>query len=357
MARRKKLPKLPDYAGIPKTGSQMIVQKTNPLQSLSETDMTLPEFKILDAYLSRIDSHKPDKRYVRFEKGELEQILGISRILKSDLEKRLDNLFTAITIRDPEKPKGFVKIGLFAKAEANQDENGLWQIDLACTEEAMEYIFNPENLGYLKYRLKNVIDLTSRYSYILYLYLERNRWRKTWKIGIDELKLMLNCTAERYTQYKFFNSEILKKCHKELNEKTSIKYTYEPCDKKNRKYTAIRFTIQTVTDELAEVSAKTSSQQLLFDGYEDDKEEENVYYGGELAELLGDAACHNEFSPEQIRIIQDYILRIMPNSDNLNRCNYLVNIIHKLNYYESRNKIHNRFDYLCSMLKNEIDDD
>lgn len=46
-----------------------LVQKSNPLQSLSETKMTLAEFKILDAYLSKIDSHNPEKREVVFDKG------------------------------------------------------------------------------------------------------------------------------------------------------------------------------------------------------------------------------------------------------------------------------------------------
>ena len=73
-----------------------LIQKSNPLQSLSETRMTLSEFKILDAYLSRIDSHKPDERNVCFEKGELEKLLGVDKINKPDLNKRLDNLFQAV---------------------------------------------------------------------------------------------------------------------------------------------------------------------------------------------------------------------------------------------------------------------
>ena len=43
--------------GIPADENKLIVQKSNPLQSLSETGMSLVEFKILDAYLSRINSY------------------------------------------------------------------------------------------------------------------------------------------------------------------------------------------------------------------------------------------------------------------------------------------------------------
>lgn len=354
MPRRKKLPKTPDYEGLARKTDSMLVQKSNPLQSLSETKMTLVEFKILDAYLSRIDSHKPDERYVRFEKGELEKLLGVTRILKEDLSKRIDNLFQVLTIRDENKPKKFTKIALFAKAECEQDENGQWQVDLACSAEAMEYVFNVENIGYLKYRLKNVIDLTSRYSYILYLYLENNRFRKQWTISLDELKALLRCTADTYTQYYRFNDLVLKKCHKELNEKTSIKYSYEPI-KTGRKVTGIKFTVAALSDEIEETDP-LMKDQLTFDEIETDEREENeIDYGGGLANLLGKSALDNEFTPEQVRILQDLIIRIIPGtskSKNMERCDYLIEKMHLLNYYKPKN----RFEYLKNMLANELRD-
>ena len=46
--------KLSDYTGVPKDSKQLIIQKSNPLLSLSETGMSLFELKLLDLYLSRI---------------------------------------------------------------------------------------------------------------------------------------------------------------------------------------------------------------------------------------------------------------------------------------------------------------
>ena len=256
MPRRKKLLKIPDYTGVPKTYNKLVVQKSNPLKSLSETGMSLVEFKILDAYLSRINTHDEEKRYVRFEKGELERILGVSKILKQDLEARLEGLFKVVTIRDKHKNKGFTKIALFEKAEAIQSDDGLWQVDLACTPSAMEYIFNIEVMGYLPYMLKNIIELTSRYSYILYLYLEsrkKSKLSKSWTISLDELKAMLNCTADTYRQYYRFNDLILKKCYKELHEKTDLHFTYTPITK-GRKVVAIQFTVETIASIIPSAS-------------------------------------------------------------------------------------------------------
>lgn len=368
MPRRKKLPAVPDYESVPLFDDKLTVQKSNPLMTLSKTNLTLPEFKILDAYLSRINSHEPDKRFVRFEKGELENMLGVSRIPRSELEKRLKNLFQVVSIEDETKKKGFTLIALFEKAEAEQDDNGLWQINLACTQSAMEYVFNVDNIGYLSYMLKNVIELTSRYSYILYLYLEKNRYRHQWEINIDELKELLNCTADTYTKYYRFNELVLKKCQTELNEKTSLRYSYRPTRKKCRKYTAIQFTIEKLVDELPAVSYSSNSPSL-YDGqlegqlsiYDvsdfplDKDTPKGIDYGGELANLLGEFSCSNEFDPEQIRVLQDLVLDIV-GQDHIECCEYLLHQVNIMNEYEKEKvkrggKINNRYAYLKKMLE------
>jgi plasmid replication initiation protein len=363
--KRKKLPTVPDYKNTGRNGTKLTVQKSSPLQSLSETSLSLSEFKILDAYLSRINSHEPDRRYVRFEKGQLEKLLGVERIHKEELSKRLDNLFTAVTLHDENKPKGFIKIGLFSKAEANLDENGQWQVDLACTPEAMEYIFNIDNIGYLRYRLKNVIELTSRYSYVLYLYLEQNRFKKSWEVSLSELKKLLNCTADTYTQYYRFNDLILKKCHKELQEKTTIDFTYEPI-KKGRKVVAVRFTLATLSDEFIK-----DSNQLVFDEQinvhvqSDDEEEKWLkVYGSEQLAILAES-CQYEFSKEDMEQIFRVLTRInIPKDHNTGdltwgRHFYLREKYAALNAEASKKErkgekpIKDRYRYFLSMLEKD----
>lgn len=361
MPKRKKLPKLPDYTGIPNDNDKLVVQKSNPLQTLSETKLSLAQFKILDAYLSRIDSHDEEKRYVRFEKGELEKILDVTKISKEDLQERLENLFQTVTIKDSNKRKGFTIIALFEKAEAYQDDDGLWQVDLACTSSALEYVFNIENLGYLRYRLKNIIDLTSRYSYILYLYLENNRFRKSWKISLEELKKILNCTAESYNKYKEFNDKILKKCQQELHNKTDLRFSYQPTDKRGRSYTAVIFTLETVADRVKALKdhSEEEAEQLSFtDTYSDydeaPEEAEPINYGSDLADLLGET-CFNEFSPEQIRVIQDLVLQFVGH-DDIKCSDYLTHKLNITNAYCKRKDTQSRYKYLLRMINNDIKD-
>lgn len=351
MPRRKKLPPFPDYTDGGRTPGTHLIQKSNPLLSLSETDMTLPELKILDVYLDRIDSHDDSKRTVQFEKGEIERMLGVSRILKNDLEMRLRHLAQVVRIEDGTTPDGFKLIALFEAIEARRDEDGLWQIILTCTNQAREYIFNIENLGYLRYRLKNVIGLTSRYSYVLYLWLEHNRFRRSWETDLDELKSLLRCTAETYAQYKRFNDLVLKRCYRELTEKTTLRYSYEPV-RRGRKVCAVRFTVETMPPELP--------GQISMDGFPP-----GACTPDDHIELLRSActpegSSEPEFSRPEMEQLWSVLVTVddskLPwnvpaGSEDLRQYHYLAEKYAAMCRVHIRKPIKHRFAYMLKMLK------
>jgi plasmid replication initiation protein len=365
MPRRKKLPAVPDYTGAGKEPENLLVQKSNPLLSLSETGLTLAEFKILDAYLGRINSHDPEKRFIRFEKGEIENLLGVSQIKSDDLEKRVQNLFQTIRIRDANKRKGFTLIALFEKAECYQDEDGLWQVDLGASPSAMEYIFNPERLGYLRYSLRNVVKLTSRYSYVLFLYLEQNRhMHLTWDVPLDELKAILRCTADSYNGYKEFNDKILKKCHRELTEKTDCKFTYQPI-KRGRTVKAVRFTLEA----LAGIEDNIPGQMNLDDfGLYEELDESPKLSRRDKINFGFDDSDFEEFSDEQLEVLKELgnklpdvpILAKKHERDlgllSALQCGVSEALVIRIKTAKAR-KPKNLFLYLKKMLENEIRED
>lgn len=326
-----------------------LVQKSNPLQSLSETKMTLAEFKILDAYLSKIDSHNPEKREVVFDKGELENLLDVVRITNTDLAHRIDNLFKVVTIRDPEKPNKFTKIALFSCAEYTQDDDGQWTIKLACSPEALEYIFNIESIGYLRYRLKNVVNLTSRYSYLLFLYLESNRFRGAWTIPLDDLKKMLCCTADTYSEYKRFNDLVLKKCQKELSKKTDIDFDYVAL-RRGRKVTSIQFILKTPQN-----AADSPVEPLFDDPVEFDWAD---FYGSERLATLAEG-CNYEFNKAEMEQIARVLVRINIPCDRTTKSElfgkqfYLREKYAALNAIMCKKPIKNRFKYFLRMLDSD----
>lgn len=346
----------PDYVGISQNDEKMIVQKSNPLLSLSENGISLCELKLLDMYLSKIDSHNPEKRKVRFEKGQIEKILGVDRIRIEVLNAKLDGLFTSVIIRDKNKPCGYIKLSLFETAFASPGEDGTWKIDLSCTPAAMEYIFNIDNIGYLRYRLKDVSSFSSRYSYVLYLYLLDNRYRKTWKVDLSSLKTILHCQTEIYNQFKFFSRDVLKMAQKEIHEKTELSFSYKAIYV-GRRIGKIMFKIISAPKylEKQEFASENIIDTTLSETEESDQQNDHKYT---LCEFLGECACNNEFTPTQMRVITDYVIELVPGVQNdIERCNYLTRFVNKMNAYGETHKIDNRYAYLVGMLKKELEEE
>lgn len=335
---------------------KLTVQKSLPLFALWRSELTLAEFKILDTYLARIDSHKPDKRAVTFGKGELEEKLGVKRITQPQLEERLKHLMgNVVKIPDGSEKKGFRLITLFEEAVAEQDEYGLWQVKMECTQKAMKYIFNIDNLGYLRYKLRCITSITSRYTYIMFIYLEANRFRKSWEVPLTELKEILNCDKEEvYKEFKFFNRDVLKKVQKEMHEKTECKYTYEPV-KKGRSVVAVRFTVETLPKASLE---ETDTNQLDFGDYENDMNKELWVRALENNGV-------NEFTKEQIDELQSIIVTIpdykLPQSNadigniDLMRYHYIEQKIKEIIRRDTIKPIKNKYAYLLKMLKKDAE--
>lgn len=268
---------------------KLVVQKSRPLLELSRSELNLPEFKLLDCYLAKIDSRNPQKKKVILSKGEIEQALGVDRIRTEDLTERLLNLGRGIKIPDPEKKNGFKIMWLLEEAQCQQDEDGKWIVTLEASSKAMDYFFNIEDIGYLRYKLRCVAELSSRYSYILFLYLEDNRFRKTWSVKVEELKQILNCDKEEtYKEFKFFRRSVLEKSCKEINNKTECKCSYNLI-KRGRRVSAIQFTVEPL------LNAAIIEETSVFP----DPEEENI-------RLYRDA-CGGEYNDDQIRELMSVV--------------------------------------------------
>ena len=220
----------------------LVVRKSRPLLTLWASQLSLYAFRLLDVYLTKIDIHDEASRTVIFYKQELEQILDVDRIRTEELDKILDTLLEKVQIVDKINGiKAKIKINLFETATTLEDENGVKMVKMECTQTAKKYFFNIEQIGYLKYRLKHITPLKSRYSYVLFTFLESNRFRPQFEIKLEKLKKFLRCDKEEeYKGFKRFNDKVLKKAKKELEEKISYKFTYKTI-KTGRNVTSIWF--------------------------------------------------------------------------------------------------------------------
>lgn len=351
MARKKKIDPIIGLGNEDK----LTVQKSIPLFSLWQSDLTLAEFKILDVYLSRIDSHHPERRAVMFEKGELEKILGVKKINNEQLKERLKHLMGhVVEITDKDVKKGFQLITLFEEAVAEQDDDGLWQVKMECTQSAMKYVFNIDHIGYYLYKLRCIMSLSSRYSYILFLYLEKESYRKSWEIDLEELKQRLRCDqVETYTAFKEFNKQVLKRAQKEIHEKTDCRYTYEPI-KKGRKVVAIRFTVKTSKDLEAEI---ISEKELELTKIEAEPQAENwIEQYCKLCDNLFTNLEMTEFVQMTHQLPLQNMYAAMPDDDlNAIRGQYIISKYAQYKTAASRTQIKHPYGYFKKLIQADID--
>lgn len=208
----------------------------------NKDNISMAELKILDVYMSAINSHNVDTKQVIIDREHLNDILG-SHYTAEELRELFGKILELIIRVEDNK-----LISLFSMAEIQKDENSDYQVNLMCSDPAQKYFFNLDNIGYFSYKLKNTLAINSVYSYLLFNYLELNRFRITWEVTVEELKQILRCTDESYNKFKVFNDKVLKKVQKELNENTSCKYFYETI-KQGRYVKAIRFTLEPLNIE------------------------------------------------------------------------------------------------------------
>ncbi len=324
-----------------------IVQKSEPLLLMRTVPFELGELKILDTYLSRINSHDEECKTVTFTKAEYEKLMGMTQTRVETLKKYTKSMLQKVV--EVPMSDGFRQFTLFTCADYKKDEYGQWTIKLSCSDQAQELFFNIEQLGYLKYEIQNILSLTSKYSFLLYLYLRKERYRVDWTIPLQELreqKLDIK-NNETYLNFKYFKRDILEKSVSEINEKTDIKFIYEPI-KTGRQISAIKFKLIK-----QDVSFSQEMQgQISFSESESDDDKESQYSSELVGFLAG--ACDYEFSDSEMIILKDLIIKLVPSNKGTERYDYLLQKYHLLKHYHEKKPIKNKFNYLKSMLEKEF---
>lgn len=339
------------------------VQKSDPLVLMRSVPFTLGELKILDTYISRINAADDTRRTVIFTKEEYEELMGLTCADYRTLKKNTSGMLgKVVTLEMPNKE--YVQFVLFEGARYRKDEYGIPIIELTCSTLAKDLFFCVGKYHYFKYALENVISLTRKASYLLYVYIRANRYRGKWDIDLNELRdTVLDCKGqESYLAFKEFKRAVLDPAVKEVNKKTDCHFEYETV-KRGRRVVKIKF----IYHRIEKLDNETVEQLVFADiekaGEMTDEQLEEVY-GNEYNIMLAQAT-NCEFSREQIELIGDLLTHIDIDKDpltgdiNWGREQYLRTMYLKLNEIAARmtmqdKPIKNRCNYLTAMLKKEI---
>ena len=349
------------------------VQKSDPLVLMRSVPFSLGELKVLDTYISRINAADESRTTVIFTKEEYEELMGISKINADVLKKHAEGLLGKIvTLEMPDK--SFLKFVLFTAAYYHLDDCGVPIIELSCSPQAKDLFFCIGKYHYFSYALENVIKLTHKASYLLYIYVLRNRYQGEWDIDLDELRdSVLDCKGqESYLAFKEFKRAVLDPAVKEVNKKTDCHFAYEAI-KRGRRVVKIKFICQSqdllegqtsLFDEPLDIPLLSAQSEDEEEKSEDEEEKWIKFYGSERLAILAEG-CNYEFGKEDMEQIAAVLVRInipkdrMTNDLTYGRQFYLREKYAALNAAVAKKErrgqkpITDRFKYFLGMLEND----
>ena len=338
-----------------------VVSKRNVLNELRSNNMTLQELRFFSIYLSKINPQDIDTRVVRFPLDDFQKIMNLGKLNITQLKSNIDSLLTKV-VHVPNENGGFSAFQLFKRCRVNKDELDSWFVEIDAHDDALPLMFDFKE-KYFKYELWNALRLKSSNQIRMYEILKQYEFIGHHEWSVQELRELLYIGENEYsgrTGWSDFRKNILDACQAALKESTDICYTYERGKTgKGGKWLTIIFHIEKNNDyidqlTLADFIDMQPSSQLIEDDMIEGQAtffEEEIEYGSELANFLGRNALDNEFTPEQVRVIQDFVIQAVPASDYLERNNYLIRMVHKMN---AQPNIKNRYAYLCKMLEQDL---
>ena len=374
--------------GIGEKPQDLLVQKSLPLFRFTKTPFSVIELKILDIYLSRIDSHKPDIDTVIITKKELEYLLydkenelNKKRLNIKDLMTNLNTLMKKTVLQDvksvqnPNLPLDIDVSDINTQIEDNQlnkkhhkklsgdfllknlplfeiadmivnVDTGNYNIILKCSSVAKPYIFNVEEIKYIRYKLRNIFKLKTKYSYNLFIYLEQNKFRKKWTVSIEELKSILGC-SDKYESFKEFNRSVLQSSIENVL-KTERQFTFNFIRSNGNTITHIEFNL--INDSYIKYNYLQEDEEVYDLEYIFKKEK----YAQTEIDLI-----QKELLEIPIPKLMEYIPQDM-NKDNMDiktmqyfYAKHCYNILEK---QKGKKEIANELKYYLTILKNNYKD-
>ena len=327
-----------------------LVQKSDPLVLMRSVPFSLGELKILDTYISRINASDDTRRTVIFTKEEYEKLMGLTCANYRALEKHTKGMLGKVV--ELEMPNDeYLQFVLFEQARYRKDEYGKPIIELTCTSTAKDLFFCIGKYHYFSYALENVIKLTRKASYLLYIYIRINRYQSKWDIDLDELRdSVLDCKGqESYQEYKIFKNRVLDPAVEEINKKTDCHFTYEAV-KRGRKVAKIKFIYQ----KQDQIEGKTSlydelpTAPLLPDQREvDDEVMDRMDIISQLRQV-----CNCDFTREEIQSAYSFAKTFVHGKAIKV---YFEQTYLRLLDVEKKRRVRNRFRYFYQMICNDAE--
>lgn len=335
-----------------------LVKKRNILNELRSNNMSLQELRFFSIYLSKINPEDTNTRLVRFPLEDFRKIMELSQIKINYLKGVVDSLLGK-TVKVPTERGGLLAFQLFKTCLIDIDDNGEWFIEIDAHDNALPLMFDFKE-RYFSYRLWNALRLKSSNQLRMYELLKQYEKIGERIIAVDTLKELMGINESEYKRFGDLKSDVLEVCKKALEESTDIRFTYEPTGKKGRggKILTLKFKIY---------KNKNYKDPLTLDDFIykagdfiDGEAEEKIDHNPIVEESIKfmSEACNNEFSFDEIKVLCDLVIKIIPStsSEPTARYDYLHRQYNDFCLQAKKRIIKNRFAYFKKIIKADFDD-
>jgi plasmid replication initiation protein len=362
-----------------------LVEKRNVLNEIRANNMTVQELRFFSIYLAKINSRDVSTRKVRFKVDEFRRVMDFGKMNIAQLRKTMDSLLGKI-VEVPLESSGFMRFQLFKEAVFTKDNDGKWYIEVDAHDKALPLMFEFKEL-YFTYELWNALRLKSTNQFRMYEILKQYEHVGERTITLERLKEYIGMAPNEYPRYNNFKTRVLDACQEALAANTDIKFTYEPAQKvgKGGKVKSLKFTIERnekYTDKLSlgefltkremeaaslvkrrrakeawENTAKWDGSAGGF-GEKAPQEADGSFFGSKVYPFLSEA-CGEEFCKDEIRVLYNYLTKIVPRTSNsnmwlLDTYDYLKAQYDELVWRSGKSEITNRFGYLRKMIEEDL---
>lgn len=211
------------------------VNKSNLMLASIKEPLSVNSYKLLDLYLSMLETSKSENGALVIRKKDFENILGVERLRNEYLQKWCDELLDLkVSVGVNPDKNSELPIHMFSYFGTIIDEDtGQSVIVAKYNQDAKNLFFDNGAINSIKYQLKVTVSLKSELSIRLYIYLRSNLFfykngdfRRKWEIPFDKLRKELYCEKNYKDNFKEFNRRVLSKAQSEINEKTDLAFEY-----------------------------------------------------------------------------------------------------------------------------------
>jgi plasmid replication initiation protein len=327
-----------------------VVEKLNILNEMRATNMTLQELRFFSIYLSKINARDPKTKLVRFSLKNFESIMDLSRCQPKDLKSTVDNLLGKI-IHVPTKDGGFEAFQIFKKCRIDQDEDGIWYVEIDAHDDALPLMFEFKD-SYFTYQLWNALRLKSVNQLRMYELLKQYEKIGERTIDLDDLRLLLGIEPHEYPRWERLRVRVLDSCKKALEGLTDIRFDYEPIKKENgRKIVAVKFYIRKNTSY---TNPLTLDEFMNVPPHHPLKEEleiaEKVTEYDEHLQLIAEA-CECEFSNKEMQVVFNLLV---PIRDDLKRYLFVKSQYDIMKMYAKLGNVKHPYAYFKKLVMDNI---